>query len=243
MSPPRRPGPPPWTGRALHEPGKPRPAGGLTSARDGAHRVVGGRRCYRRETAGPGSGGPVSAFTGGAQVSFGVRGRRCRRAGLRRAGGADDGFRCAHELVVDVPHSADHPACGGHCGHLLPGEGRPGCHAVAAGWATWFGAAALAVVLADMQLQHRPACVAEPAQRASRGQRGGHVVLLYLIQAGRGGAAVPLPWRRGGTGRNQQAPRGVSGGVLVPSRSPCPLAHGPGQHGASVGHPDQEHRQ
>ena len=44
-----------------------------------------------------------------------------------------------------------------------------------------------------------------------------------------------LPWRRGGTGRNQQAPRGVSGGVLVPSRSPCPLAHGPGRHGGSAG--------
>ena len=44
-----------------------------------------------------------------------------------------------------------------------------------------------------------------------------------------------LPWRRGGTGRNQQAPRGVSGGVLVPSRSPCPLAHDPGRHGGSAG--------
>jgi hypothetical protein len=43
----------------------------------------------------------------------------------------------------------------------------------------WFGAAVpLEVVLADMQLGKRPACAAEPAERAGRGERAGHVVLL-----------------------------------------------------------------
>jgi hypothetical protein len=36
----------------------------------------------------------------------------------------------------------------------------------------------LEVVLADMQLEKRPVCVAEPAERAGRGERAGHVVLL-----------------------------------------------------------------
>jgi len=43
----------------------------------------------------------------------------------------------------------------------------------------WFGAPVpLEVVLADMQLEKRPVCVAEPAERAGRGERAGHVVLL-----------------------------------------------------------------
>ena len=43
----------------------------------------------------------------------------------------------------------------------------------------WFGAPVpLEVVLADMQLEKPPVCVAEPAERAGRGERAGHVVLL-----------------------------------------------------------------
>ena len=43
----------------------------------------------------------------------------------------------------------------------------------------WFGAPnPLEVVLADMQLEKRPVRKAEPAERAGRGQRAGHVVLL-----------------------------------------------------------------
>ena len=43
----------------------------------------------------------------------------------------------------------------------------------------WLGAAVpLEVVLADMQLEKRSVCVAELAERAGRGERAGHVVLL-----------------------------------------------------------------
>lgn len=46
--------------------------------------------------------------------------------------------------------------------------------------AIWLGAAVpLEVVQADMRLEKRPVCIAEPAERAGRGERAGHVVLLW----------------------------------------------------------------
>jgi hypothetical protein len=43
----------------------------------------------------------------------------------------------------------------------------------------WFAAAIpLEAILADMQLQEWPVRVAEPAERAGRGERARHVVLL-----------------------------------------------------------------
>ncbi len=56
------------------------------------------------------------------------------------------------------------------------GTGMPGVTGLVV---IWFGAAVpLEVVLADMQLKKRPVCVAEPAERAGRGECAGHVVLL-----------------------------------------------------------------
>ena len=56
------------------------------------------------------------------------------------------------------------------------GTGMPGVTGLVA---IWFGAPTpLEVVLADMLLDERPVCVAEPAERAGRGERAGHVVLL-----------------------------------------------------------------
>jgi hypothetical protein len=56
------------------------------------------------------------------------------------------------------------------------GTGMPGVTGLLV---IWFGAPVpLEVVLADMQLEKPPVCVAEPAERAGRGERAGHVVLL-----------------------------------------------------------------
>ena len=56
------------------------------------------------------------------------------------------------------------------------GTGMPGVTGIVV---IWFGVPVpLEVVLADMQLEKRPVCVAEPTERAGRGERAGHVVLL-----------------------------------------------------------------
>jgi hypothetical protein len=56
------------------------------------------------------------------------------------------------------------------------GTGMPGVTGLLV---IWFGAPVpLEVVLADMQLEKPPVCVAEPAERAGRGERAEHVVLL-----------------------------------------------------------------
>ena len=124
------------------------------------------------------SGGLVGPFGGGIPAAG--RGRLAPRAGLRSAGRADDGLEGARELVVDVPERVNHPA-------------RSGCWFGPAGCAAgacrgYLGIAriavtALAMVLADMQVQERPAAEAHTAERTGRV----HVVLLNdLSQAGPG---------------------------------------------------------
>ena len=84
----------------------------------------------------------------GAGRGFSPAGTSGARAGLRCAGRADYGFRCAYQLIVDVPEGADRPAQGGHrpsgtsaawppcrchCDYLIRAAGQPGCLALSAG--------------------------------------------------------------------------------------------------------------
>ena len=64
----------------------------------------------------------------------------------------------------------------GRAAGMSRGTGMPGVSGLLV---IWFGTPIpLEVVLADMLLDERPVCVAEPAERAGRGERAGHVVLL-----------------------------------------------------------------
>ena len=90
------------------------------------------------------------------------------------------------------------PWCGcGHRNHLIGGTGLAGCQAAAAGWAAraepgcpgvirivairFRRAVSLQVVFAEMQVEQCPVRKTEPAKRAGRDKRAGHVILLGCL--------------------------------------------------------------